>query len=230
MGNQFVSAWQLLFCFLGETRSLYSLFPCQTLASYILFVLVPHIFDCFRIVYISGRCVFTVCVWLHVFLVRFQWGRQIRLNSLPNTGALNSPWILMAKSEAPFENVCYHWKCGLACRQLVNALCLFSVVLCGHALHHAYSRMLCVFCSSWFQRCCVLSSGRELNFLPNACVCQLWQHPDGKEEAAATEMYLSNLSCIFGLFLSSFCCCFWMFTIALFLKPAANFVIWLLLV
>lgn len=194
----------LLFVSLPNTRVLHP------------FILVPHIFDCFRIVYISGRCVFTVCVWLHVFLVRFQWGRQIRLNSLPNTGALNSPWILMAKSEAPF--VCCHWKCGLARHQLVNALCLFSVVLCGHALHHAtsYSRMLCVFCSSWFQRCCVLSSGRELNFLPNACVCQLWEHPDGKEEAAATEMYLSNLSCIFEIFFSCFCCCFWMFTIAFF--------------
>lgn len=46
MGNHQVgSARQLLFCFLGETKSLYSLFSCQTLKSYILYGLVQHIFD-----------------------------------------------------------------------------------------------------------------------------------------------------------------------------------------
>lgn len=29
---------------------------------------------------------------------------------------------------------------------------------------------------------------RKLNFLLKACVCQLREHPDGKEQAAATEL------------------------------------------
>lgn len=41
----------------------------------------------------------------------------------------------------------------------------------------------------------------ELNFLLKACVCQLREHPGGKEEAAATERYLPNLSCILEHFL-----------------------------
>lgn len=78
-------------------------FHCQTLESYILYGLVQHIFDCLDIVYISGWCVFTVCVCgCMCFLLDFELGRavaQVRRNNLPKWIPTHStqPRILMAK-------------------------------------------------------------------------------------------------------------------------------------